>query len=129
MDQCTRDVRAARWRNVLHCCQQRPDGQSVKQWLDENNILEQSYYYWQRKFRNEAYDQMNQPNLPSVQDTHSAVSFVEISAPVHQEVSTDCNSDAIQTAAVIKTAVMSIAISNNISEHLLTKILQEVVHA
>lgn len=129
MDQCTRDVRAARWRSVIQCCQQRPAGQSVKQWLEKNNILEQSYYYWQRKFRNETYDQMNQPNLPSVQDTHNAVSFVEISAPVHQEVSTECNSDVIQPAAVIKTAAMSIAISNDISEHLLIKILQEVAHA
>ena len=129
MDQCTHDVRSAHWKSIIQDCQQRPAGQSVRQWLKENDILEQSYYYWQRKFRNEAYDQRNKSCLPSVQDTNKAVSFVEISAPVHQEVSADGNSDLIKPAAVIKTTTMSIAISNDISEQLLSKILQEVAHA
>lgn len=129
MDQCTHDVRSKRWKSIIQNSQQRPAGQSVRQWLEDNGILEQSYYYWQRKFRNEAYDKMNKSCLPSVQDTNKTVSFVEISAPVHQEVSTDCNSDAIKPAAVIKTATMSITISNDISEQLLSKILQEVAHA
>ena len=44
----------------------------------KRNILEQSYYYWQRKLRNETYDQMNKSCLPFVKDTNKAVSFVEI---------------------------------------------------
>lgn len=56
MDQCTHDVRSARWKQIILDCQQRPSGKSVKQWLEENDILEQSYYYWQHKFRKEAYD-------------------------------------------------------------------------
>ena len=51
MDKCTHDVRSARWKKVILDCQQRSAGTSVKQWLEENDILEQSYYYWQRKFR------------------------------------------------------------------------------
>lgn len=129
MDQCTHDIRSSHWKSIIQNCQQRPTGQTVRQWLEENDILEQSYYYWQRKLRNEAYDQMNKSCLPSVQDTNKAVSFVEISAPVHQEFSTDCNLDVIKPAAVIKTSTMSIAISNDISEQLLSKILQEVAHA
>ena len=129
MDQCTHDVRAAQWRKIIQNCQQSPAGKSVKQWLDENDILEQSYYYWQRKFRDKAYDQMEKSSLPSVQDSNNAVSFVEISAPVHQEVPIECNSESIKPAAVIKTATMSIAISNDISEQLLSMLLREAAHA
>lgn len=49
MEQCTHDVRSARWKEIFQNCQQRVSGQTVKKWLDGNNISEQSYYYWQRK--------------------------------------------------------------------------------
>ncbi len=129
MDQCTHDVRSAHWKNIVQRCQQRQSDQSVKRWLKENDILEQSYYYWQRKFRNEAFDQMEQNCFPSVQNTNNEVSFVEIAAPVHQEPLESHSSDLIKPTAVIKTATMSIAISNDISDQLLSKLLKEVVHA
>lgn len=129
MDQCTHDVRSAQWKNIIQRCQQRPSDQSVKQWLKENDILEQSYYYWQRKFRNEAYNQMEENCLPSVQNTNNEVSFVEIATPVHQVPLAACSSDVIKPAAVIKTATMSIAISNDISDQILSKLLKEVAHA
>lgn len=72
---------------------------------------------------------MDKSYQPSVQDNKNAVSFVEISAPVHQEVPMECNSETIKPTAVIKTATMSIAISNDISGQLLSKIIQEVAHA
>lgn len=56
MDQCTHEVRAEYWRNIIKACGQRPAGQSAKKWMDENGICEQSYYHWQRKFRQQAYD-------------------------------------------------------------------------
>lgn len=128
MDKCTHEVRSAHWKSIIQRCQQRPAGQSVKQWLDENNILHQSYYYWQRKLRSEAYDQIEKACLPSVQNDNNKVSFVELSEPVHQT-SAESSSDVITPAAIIKTSTMSIAISNDISERLLSKILQEVAHA
>ena len=128
MDQCTHDVRSAHWKSIIQSCQQRPAGQSVRQWLEENDILEQSYYYWQRKLRSEAYDQIEKAYLPSVQNDNNKVSFVELSEPVHQT-SAESSSDVITPAAIIKTSTMSIAISNDISERLLSKILQEVAHA
>ena len=54
MDQCTHEVRAEYWRNIIKACGQRPAGQSAKKWMDENGICEQSYYHWQRKFRQQA---------------------------------------------------------------------------
>lgn len=130
MDKCTHEVRVAYWRNIIQGCQQRPEGQSAKQWLDENQILEQSYYYWLRKLRNEAYSQMEETALPIVQNTTNEITFAEVETPTPQaSTPVDQVSDCIMPTAVIKTSTMSIAISNDISELLLTKILQEVSHA
>ncbi|WP_167959046.1 hypothetical protein [Anaerosporobacter faecicola] len=58
MDQITHTVRYSMWKDIILKCQNRPVGMNVKQWLAENHISEKSYYYWQRKFRKEAYDQI-----------------------------------------------------------------------
>ena len=58
MDQCTHEVRAEYWKRIIRACGQRPAGQSAKSWMEENGICEQSYYHWQRKFRQQAYGQM-----------------------------------------------------------------------
>ena len=111
MDQCTHVVRAAHWENIIQSCNQRPVGQSVKRWLKENDVLEQSYYYWQRKLRNKAYDQIKESSLPSAQSTNNEVSFAEITMPVYQAPTKDCSSDDIKPATVIKTATVSIIIN------------------
>ena len=49
MDRCTHEVRAQYWKGIMQAGQQRPKGQSVRQWLKDNGILEQSYYKWQQK--------------------------------------------------------------------------------
>ncbi len=128
MDKCTHEVRAQYWRKIVQSCQERPTGQSAKKWLEDNNISEQSYYSWQRKFRKEAYEQMD-TSLPAVQQLSSEVSFTEISMPVQQVTPAKNILDDVKPSAVIKTATISIAITNDISEQLLSKILQEVVHA
>ena len=43
MDKCTHEVRKQRWKNIINQCLQRPEGMTVKQWLDEDNICEQTY--------------------------------------------------------------------------------------
>lgn len=58
MDQCTHEVRAEYWKGIIKACGQRPAGQSAKNWMNENGICEQSYYHWQRKFRQKAYEEM-----------------------------------------------------------------------
>ena len=39
MDQCTHEVRAEYWRNIIKACGQRPAGQSAKKWMDENGSV------------------------------------------------------------------------------------------
>ena len=60
MDQCTHEVRAEYWKKIIHACGQRPAGQSAKSWMDENGICEQSYYYWQRRFRQQVFEEMKE---------------------------------------------------------------------
>ena len=131
MDQCTHEVRAEYWRNIIKACGQRPAGQSAKKWMDENGICEQSYYHWQRKFRQQAYYQMKEKEmLPSVTEK-AEVSLAEIQyRPAVGREDIPGVSEAGRTpAAVIRTSAMSIEISNQISESLLSRILREVANA
>lgn len=127
MDQSTHDVRRANWLNIVTQCQNRPTDMSVKQWLMENDVKEKAYYYWLRKFRKEAYDQMQ---LPAV-STQADVTFTEVTLPVvaarTENLSKTASFDS--AVAVIKCSGLTIEISNDISEVLLSRLLQEVSHA
>lgn len=126
MDRCTHEVRAQYWKGIIQSCQQRPAGLSVKQWLKDNGILEQSYYKWQQKFRKEAYEGMKtEQQIPETGNTD--ISFAEI--PVRLPEKNNFSEITSAPAAVIKTSNLTIAISNEISDSLLTRILQEVSHA
>lgn len=129
MDQITHTVRSSRWKAIIHQCQNRPAGMSAKQWMDENQINEKSYYYWQRKFRKEAYGQTNNPPiLPAVQE-NAEVSFAELRISEQENSFPDNIPAAINPTAVIKTATMTIALSNDIADNLLSRLLREVSHA
>lgn len=131
MDQCTHEVRAEYCRNIIKACGQRPAGQSAKKWMDENGICEQSYYHWQWKFRQQAYDQMKEKGmLPSVAEK-AEISFAEIpySPAVREDISGVDEAGCAPIAAVIRTSAMSIEISDQISGSLLSRILREVSNA
>lgn len=100
---------------------------SVKQWLAENDIKEKAYYYWLRKFRKEAYDQMQLPAVTAKDE----VAFAEVTMPlpIPDSGSTTPNAPDGLPAAVIKYNGLTIELSNNISEVLLSHLLKEVLHA
>ena len=127
MDQCTHEVRAEYWKKIIHACGQRPAGQSAKSWMDENGVCEQSYYYWQRRFRQQAYEEMKEnPSVPSVTEKSDLV-FVEI--PYSASSEQKPFADPRMPAVIIRTASLQIEISNDVSETLLGRILREVSHA
>jgi len=66
--------------------------------------------------------------LPSVQET-TKVSFAEIHIPEPRKLISAITPENIKPTAVIKTATMTIALSNDIADDLLSKILREVSHA
>ena len=129
MDQLTHTVRSSRWKDIILRCQNRPDGMNAKQWMAENQVDANAYYYWQRKFRREAYEQMKSSSvIPAVQDNYE-VSFAEARIPETRKLVSDTIPENISPTAIIKTSTMTIALSNDISESLLSRILGEVAHA
>ena len=117
MDQLTHTVRRSNWINIIRQCQDRPAGTTAKQWLAENDISEKSYYYWLRKIRREV-------------TTPSALSFVEIPVKTALDTTPVPTVPAAMTpAAVIRSGRLTLELSNDISESLLCRLLQEVIHA
>ena len=58
MDNITHEVRLAHWAEIVKQCQNRPEGMSANTWLKQNGIAIKNYYYWQRRVRNEVFDQI-----------------------------------------------------------------------
>lgn len=97
--------------------------------MKENGISEQSYYLWQRKFRQQSYELMKDTGVavPAVQEK-ADVSFVEIPCILSPEKGTAKTADN-SPVAVIRTSSMSVEITNGISDHILAVVLKEVSHA
>ena len=123
MDKTTHDVRLENWRAVIKRCQSRPQELSAKQWLADNNIPEKQYFYWLRKIRQAAYQEMNAalPAVPNNPD-QMPVAFAEFSGR-----------DVFETkpgaAVIIKTSKSTIEISSDVSERLMVKLVKAVAHA
>lgn len=91
MDQATHSVRQANWLAIINECQSRPANVTAKQWMADNRIKPKSYYYWLRKFRAQAYEQM--PQLPSAA-AETEVTFAQLPIPyeIGQPKAADINS-------------------------------------
>jgi hypothetical protein len=107
--------------------QNRPEGMSAKQWMNDNSISEKSYYYWLRQIRTEVYEKMNATQELLLVPNPGQVTFTQI--PISKTNTFNESSSINHPAAIIKTSAATIALSNEISDRLLSKILQEVSHA
>ena len=129
MDQITHDVRRATWQSIIKQCQERPGHTTVKRWCLENGIREKSYYYWLRKFRKEAAEQMP---VPAAVTNPSPVTFAEIPFTCSLDSPTKTVSDAVlpvHPTTILKYRELTIAVTNDISDLLLSRIIREVSHA
>lgn len=132
MDQITHDVRSSQWLEIITQCQNRPEGTTAKQWMADNGISGKSYYYWLRKFRKQACSQMTETSTAI--SVGNEISFAEVSISPKQSANIaaftlENSVEAIRPVAVIKNANISIALTNEISEGLLSRILLEAAHA
>lgn len=128
MDRITHDIRRSNWLEILNQSRQRPAHTTIKQWCLDNGISEKSYYYWQRKFRQEAAAQVS---VPAATDS-APVTFAEIPfayKDVPSEPAATDSVSAVQPTAVFKYKDLTIAVTNEISDPLLSKIIREVTHA
>ena len=128
MDQCTHEVRAEYWKSIIRACGQRPAGQSAKSWMEENGICEQSYYHWQRKFRQQTYELMKDTKAAMAEIPEKTdIAFVEIPCNPSLQKGTKIMDNT--PVAVIRTSSMNVEITNDISDCVLARILREVSHA
>lgn len=136
MDKSTYQVRLSHWAQVVQAANTRQPGQLLKDWLLENDISKDQYYYWQRKVRNEIYNRLQEDKeLPASPAMDLDVSFIELPVPGKTATQSPafCTGKDVAAmqipAALIQTGNISIALSNDISETLLLRILREVYHA
>lgn len=128
MDNSTHEIRLAQWTRVLAQCQDRPEGQTIKSWCEQNKVSPKQYYYWQRRVRQTVYGQMQLPSPPG--DNNQPLGFADISAgvksnPVQQE---NLLSGFVPEVLIRKGDCL-IGIQNGISDRILDRILKEVSHA
>lgn len=102
-----------------------PGWQTAKQWLMEHGISDKSYYYWQREVRLQAYAEGMKPNVLSAAQENTSVAFAEILFTVEADT---LRAEHFEPAAIIHSGGM-MALSNTVSDGLLTRLLQEVCHA
>ncbi len=124
MDTITHEVRLSNWKSIIEQCSARPEGQTVKEWLEINGIKEKQYYYWQRKIRQAAASEAG-IQLPAPRET-AEVSFAEIRLDREQPAEWK---PPFMPAAVIHTARATIEISACASPALAARILKVVSHA
>ncbi len=123
MDKSTHEVRNLNWTSIIEQCQNRPAGQSAKQWLASNGISEKQYYYWLRKIRKQTYEQNLTVGSPTVGSKNlPAVAFAEI--PSEGIISSDP-----VTVLTIKTRKLTLEISSAISEASMIKLIKAVADA
>ena len=122
MDQSTSEVRMANWLTIAKQCQNRPNGQSARQWLAENGVPEKQYYYWLRKIRSQSYQELKN-QLPAVaSDQLPENRFAEIPDP-------DIPSEGSSPAVVIKTSQAQIEIASSVSDSLMLRLVKAAIHA
>ena len=126
MDKTTHEIRIANWRSIIEQCQARPEGQSAKQWLSDNGISEKTYYYWQRKVRQEAYALIRQDAVPPEMPTPDTqpVTFAEIPYAAAPD-----NLQPFTPDAVIRKGQTVLELSNSVSDRILEKIMEVMGHA
>ena len=125
MDKITHEVRRANWQSIIEQCQQRPEGQTAKDWLKDHDISEKSYYYWLHKIRNEVYEQMTHAKLPVV-NPDSAVAFTEV--PVQPIDTPKTTTFAFQADTVIQAGKLTIEFLNSVSDNLLKQLMEVIAH-
>jgi putative transposase len=114
MDKITHEMRLAQWTSIIRECNS--SGIPKKSWMATNNVDEKRFYYWQRRIRQEAIQEL-QPTRTST------ATFVELPAP-----STNYQ-QGTQPDAVLHIGNCALEIRNSMSPMLLQTIVKVMSHA
>ncbi len=81
----------AKWADIIKSC--KSSGMMVSEWLKQNNVSKDQYYYWQRKLKDACLESLQKEQ----------VSFVEL--PV--EASRDCTNKSVTKKSTIKSTTLT----------------------
>lgn len=121
MDRITHKVRCEQWTKLIEECL--ASGMNKTAWCREHGISSKTFFYWQRRLREEAYistiESSSLPTVPSASiPSRSSIDFVEVRLP-DQAAGT---SDAFRPDVIIRKDSFSVEISNTASTELLNRI-------
>ncbi len=121
MDKITHQVRCEQWTKIIKECL--ASGMNKTAWCREHGISDKSFFYWQRRLREEAYISTIEASFaPTVKEvrvpTKKTVDFVE----VRMTDQSDKCSNVFEPDIIIRRDSISIEISNTASAELLTRI-------
>lgn len=91
----THEIRLQQWIGIIKEC--RGSGKTVKSWCEENDINEKSYFYWQRRAREAACQELTTYQEQQVAKAEPS----QANAPVFAECRIPENHPAGGTAATI----------------------------
>lgn len=113
MDKITHKVRCEQWTKIIKECL--ASGMNKTAWCREHGISDKSFFYWQRRLREEAYiSTVESSSLPA----EPSVDFVELRLSEQSAVS----SAAFRPDVIIRKDSFSLEISNTASAELLSRI-------
>ena len=115
MDKSTHEARLAQWMAIIKACHE--SGQTTRSWCIENNVDEKKFYYWQRRIRKAACEDMQL--LITSNTTYT---------PITDNARTTVPATTFQPDIVLKCASTTIQIFNSASSELLEKLLRIVNH-
>lgn len=125
MDKITHEARLDNWKHIVEECSNRPQGVTVKQWVADNGINEKVYYYWLRRVRQAAYDQMRLEQSGELAVTSDRrVSYAEITLTGNTS-----SGQSMHPVAVLSAGNISIDISEQASEEFLIKLMRAMKNA
>lgn len=120
MDRVTHAVRREQWTNIINECL--ASGMNKTAWCKANGISDKSFFYWQRKLREDVYISTVESTslVPTVRKSilpaKPNVDFVELKMPEQS------SATAFHPDIVIRKGNLSLEISNTASPELLSRI-------
>ena len=110
-------ARKVYWADIVHQCNQ--SGMIKNEWLRQHDISSKSFYYWQKKLRDEDFMISNEEETPSLMTDNR---FVELSS--------DSIIPSVSSKSVtIHKSNISIDLDESVSDEFLLRILKAMNHA
>ena len=104
------EIRLASWATMIKARSE--SGKTIAQWCADNNVSQNAYYYWLWRLRSQTLQQMND--------------VAEAPAPCFAQVPVSAMPAAVDSTVRIHSGKMTIEISNDTSENILS-FLKEVL--